>query len=480
MQVRQRSENARRRMRWLAMPMVATLLLAACATAPPAAPAAPAATSAPAATEAPAATSAPTADAAAAPTNTPIPPAPTPAPGRFTYWGGLIFSDVANKMLEDRIKQWGKEKGVEVDVVMINQNETVAKVSAAVESGAMPDALDMGTGLMQTLSKNGQLEPLDDIFKKIGDDNGGWLDSAAASVDPKVYGGNIWGIPFGLSGNLINRRDDLLSAKGFTEAPKTWEELGKMAEAVNDPPKVFGMGFALSNVGDGNLMQTIMQTYGGRIADDEGKNCTIDSPETRTFLEWVTGLYKKGLFPPGATTWDGAGDNKAFQAGEAAFIANPGSVYLNLRENDPDLLAASKFSGLPAGPKMTLQPYGPNVRAIPVKSDKKELAKDLLAYLADPEFMQQYYANAIYGPVLKNQLGFAVFKDSVIHVGLLDMAQNGTAPAYPDVNNPAFNEFTSNFPIPRMIQRVVVDNLSIDDAVKETQAACQLIYDKYK
>jgi multiple sugar transport system substrate-binding protein len=283
-----------------------------------------------------------------------------------------------------------------------------------------------------------------------------------------------------LSGNLINRRDDLLSAKGFTEAPKTWEEMGEMAVATNNPPTVFGMGFALSNVGDGNLTQTMLQTWGGRIADDEGKNCTIDSQETRDFLTWITELYKKGVFPPGATTWDGAGDNRAYQAGEAVFIANPGSVYLNLKDNDPELLAASKYSGLPGGPKMTLQPYGPNVRAIPVTSDKKELAKDLFKYLADPEFMAEYYANAIYGPVLQNQVDFPVFKDSVIHVGLLDVAQNGTPPGFPDVDNPAYAEFGSNFLIPKMIQRVVVDNLSIDDAVKETQAACQLIYDKYK
>ena len=69
------------------------------------------------------------------------PPAPLPkAVGTFTYWGGLIFSEEANAMLVQRIKQWGKERGVPVDVVMINQNETVQRVSAAVEAGTMPDA----------------------------------------------------------------------------------------------------------------------------------------------------------------------------------------------------------------------------------------------------------------------------------------------------------------------------------------------------
>ena len=455
-------------MRWLTVPVLAALLTA-CAAPPPAAPGA-----APAAK--PAEATKPAEAPKAEPTKVTVPKLSE----KFTYWGGLIFSDVANKMLEDRIKQWGKEKNVEVEVVMINQNETQQKVSAAVEAGAMPDALDMGTGLMQLLAKNKQLEAVDDVFGKIGDAHGGWLDSSKNSVDPKKYGGNVWGVPFGLSGNLINRRDDLLAAKGFAEAPKTWEEMGKMAEAINDPPKVYGMGIALSNVGDGNLTELMLQTYGGRIADDAGKKCTIDSAETRTFLTWITELYKKGVFPPGATTWDGAGDNKAYQAGQAGFIANPGSVYLNLVKNDPELLKASKYSGLPGGPKMKLQPYGPNVRTIPATSRFKDLAKDLFMYLADKQFMADYYQNAIYGPVLKDQLDAPVFKSSPVHVGLLDVAQNGTPPSFPDVDNPAKAEFSGNFLIPKMIQRVVVDSMSVDDAIKETQGACQAIYDKYK
>jgi hypothetical protein len=34
--------------------------------------------------------------------------------------------------------------------------------------------------------------------------------------------------------------------------------------------------------------------------------------------------------------------------------------------------------------------------------------------------------------------------------------------------------------VPKMVQRIVVDNKSIDEAVAETQTACQAIYDKYK
>jgi multiple sugar transport system substrate-binding protein len=344
----------------------------------------------------------------------------------------------------------------------------------------MPDALDMGRDLMLLLSGNSQLEPLDDVYEQVGAAHGGWLKSADLANDPADFGGQRYGVPFGTSGNLINRRADVLEPAGYADPPTTWEELGEMALKSQKPPEYYGMGFALSNVGDGNLQTSILQSWGGRVADDAGTQCTIDSPETRAYLTWVTDLYKAGTFPPGATTWDGAGDNTAYQSGQAVFIANPGSVYLNLLANDPELAQQTRFSALPAGPKMRVAPQGPNFRVVPSTSRFKEEAKDLLLYLAEDDFMREYYAKAIYGPVLTGQQDFPIFKESPVHQGLLDLALNGTPPGFPDVNNAAFAEFQTNFLVPKMVQRIVVDNKSIDEAVAETQTACQAIYDKYK
>ena len=77
------------------------------------------------------------------------------ASGKLTYWGGLIFSDDANKLLVDTINEWGAKNGVETEVVMINQNETTQKVSAAVAANTMPDALDVGLDLAMLLSRQG-------------------------------------------------------------------------------------------------------------------------------------------------------------------------------------------------------------------------------------------------------------------------------------------------------------------------------------
>ncbi|MFZ1754627.1 MAG: extracellular solute-binding protein, partial [Caldilineaceae bacterium] len=402
--------------------------------------------------------------------------------GTFTYWGGLIFSDEANQMLVDRIEAWGEDRGVDVDVVMINQNETVQRVSAAIEAGTMPDALDMGTGHMLLLSQSGQLQPLDALYDEIGASLGGWYPAADQATDPAVYGGHRYGIVFSLGGNVLYRRADVLEPLGFTEAPALWTDVSDMAKAAQNPPEYYGMGFALSNVGDANLTESMLRSWGGRIADDEGKTCTIDSPETREFLTWITGAFADGLFPPGATTWDGAGDNVAYQSGTALFIANPGSVYLYMRNEDQELGESTKYSGLPGGPVMRVSPVGANVRVIPTSTNeaKTELAHDLFRFLAEPEFMNEYYYNAIYGPAAVAYTDAPIFSESAVHEGLRDLAINGTFGPFPDVNNAALAEFSTGFLVPRMIQRIVIDNVSIDDSIAETQSACQAIYDKYQ
>ena len=49
--------------------------------------------------------------------------------------------------------------------------------------------------------------------------------------------------------------------------------------------------------------------------------------------------------------------------------------------------------------------------------------------------------------------------------GKIKIVQNGSAPGAPDVYNTAYADFSANFIVPKMIQRVVVDGMTIDDAI---------------
>ncbi|HEX3348300.1 MAG TPA: extracellular solute-binding protein [Acetobacteraceae bacterium] len=394
----------------------------------------------------------------------------------LTYWGGLIFSDQANKTLTDAINKWGADHGVRTEVVMINQNDTVQKVSAAIASGTMPDALDVGLDLLIVLARQGVFLPVDDTYNAIGKDHGGWLPPVDKASN---LNGGRFGIPFGISGNMLLRRNDVLSKAGFPNAPTTWAELVTQSEKIVKPP-FFPMGFCLGNAGDGNTQVNVLQSYGGRIADDSGKEAAIKSDATRAYLTWLKDAYDKKLFPPGVTAWDGAGDNNAYAAGTIAFAANTGSVGIAARKDDPDLYQGTLYSALPGGPKGVISPIGPQLRSIPKTSKNPDGAKALFEYLAQPGYTGAYYANAIYGPVLANEEQLSVFggKDPIL-AGLLDLVKKGTAPGFPDVYNAAYADVMNSFLIPKMIQRVVVDHWDFDRAMDETQAQIQATYNKY-
>ncbi len=89
-----------------------------------------------------------------------------------------------------------------------------------------------------------------------------------------------------------------------------------------------------------------------------------------------------------------------------------------------------------------------------------------------------YRTVAIYGPVLHDQRPFPIF-ETPVHGGLLDLVENGTAPGEPDVYNTAYADFNANFIVPKMVQRVVIDGYSLDEAMEEAQTQGQAIYDKY-
>ena len=153
----------------------------------------------------------------------------------------------------------------------------------------------------------------------------------------------------------------MLTAAGFKDAPKTWEELGDPGGRGHEISPLRD-GLALSNVGDGNVQMSVMQSYGGRIADDAGKTVTIKSDATRTYLQWVKDAWDKGLFPPGVTTWDGAGDNQAYLAGQAAFIANTGCVAIAGEERRHGSLQRDRLlaaAGRPEGRHLADQPERP-------------------------------------------------------------------------------------------------------------------------
>ena len=404
---------------------------------------------------------------------------------KFTYWVGLIFSDLANGAANAQIRQWATSKGIKAEAVLVNQNNLAANVTAAVAAGTMPDALDVSSGLMLQLgSKN--LRNVQGLVNELGRVYGGWL-PGAAQFDKAGFEGKGLGVPFGVSGNLIGRRADLLSAAGAkTTAPKTWEEL--MESAVKAQPKG-GAGFAIGNVGDAEgTFRAQFYSYGGRIADDAGKKCTIDAKPTRDFLAFVKKWYDKDAYAAGAVTTDGGWDNNLYIGGKTTFVMNTGSINTTLVNGSAawplgaaltTVRKGTKWSALPGGPVTKVAPAGGWLRAVSATTKYPELAQDLIRYLMKPENMESYYEWAIYGPVLKDysKMEFWTDENNPVKGGLYELSTEGTPESFPDKNNSGWAAFGIDFGLSKMVQRHLIDGMSADETIKLAQTACQKAYD---
>ena len=59
-----------------------------------------------------------------------------------------------------------------------------------------------------------------------------------------TYDGKVWGVPWYADAGLLYYRQDLLEQAGFSEPPKTWEDLKEQAQkAARDTDTRFGFVF---------------------------------------------------------------------------------------------------------------------------------------------------------------------------------------------------------------------------------------------
>ncbi|MFN8524968.1 MAG: extracellular solute-binding protein [Chloroflexota bacterium] len=463
--------------------IVAMPLLAACQ---PSAPAPAPATNAPKPTVAPAAPAAapaappqPTAAPAAAPT--PAPAAAAPAAkggGSLTFWMYKTRLDPLDKWRTDRIQAWSKQSGVAVEVVEIGTSDYGKKVPAAIESKTLPDVMEAGDEWHFLLQSRNLIADLGEVYQKIDKEQKFAPGAKAVATFPD---GKVYQIPIGTSGSLMISRDDVLKEAGLTPPPKTWADFFDYAAKAQRPPRVYGIGEAISNTSDANHWVLVMQSYGVRLADDKGKKATFGNyrAEAMEVVNLIVDAYEnKKAFPPGVLTWDQTGDNDAFQSGRTIFAFNPLSIPTWLRDNKPDMLEKTGTYVMPSGPKHFIQPVGAVGMNVLRESKALDKAQDLIYFLYEREYYREFFNRAQYGPTTEAHYDFPAFKQHWLSVRV-DLAKTGKPNAWPDVNNEAYAESNTAFVVPRMLQRIISDKVKPDQAFDEAAEAYQKIYAKY-
>ncbi len=431
------------------------------------------------ATAAGTATKAPSAAGATAPatTGSAVAGAPTAVKtfsGKLTAWGIVSFTKDGDNLLGQQMIDWGKANKVDVEYVPLDGSTYDAKVAGAIETGAIPDVVMLsGTNTIYYAAQN-RLVDLTDLYNDVKGLGGGMYEQLLPYVQSN---GKVYSIPMQADLSVMYARLDLAEkATGKRAAPATWDDVEAIARKVNDPPKLYGIGFTLGRTpdGDGNITQ-LLRADGGTLVDKDGKPA-INNDGTIFALTRVQKWWKDKLIPQDSPSWDDSSNNKSYQSRQAAFVFNPASIFAYLDQNDKELLKDTTQAPNPMGKAgMTGNTVGTWSWSIFTASKQVDAGKAMIRDIMTPEKLEAVYekVGGRWYPVYKDLATAKFWKDRPYFDAFPDAIKTATPTWLPAQATPELLTQMSAAGQKRiyseMLQDVVVSNKSPQDAAKAAQ-----------
>ena len=151
-----------------------------------------------------------------------------------------------------------------------------------------------------------------------------YLEGPLGSVQ---YEGKVWGVPWFTDAGMFYYRKDLLEESGFSEPPKTWDEMKDMADMVQQDAGIrYGFVFQGSQ-DEGGVVDALEHIWnaGGDVL--EGDRVVIDSPEAAQGLTLRRSMITDGVAPTATGDYTTQESQAAFTNGDAVFMRNWPFVY---------------------------------------------------------------------------------------------------------------------------------------------------------
>lgn len=243
-----------------------------------------------------------------------------------------------NRLFEDWNQAWCKEKVEEFNADP-NQKYYITqefidgaawdeKVTAARAAGTMPDMLVMNYGGLPAGISQGLYKSLDDLIPQEA-----WDDLYPNVLDMVSLNGHKYAYPQMVEPAVVMYyRKDLLAAAGFTEAPKTWDDFTKAAQAMTTDD-VYGTTFNYEW-----SMWGWEYTAGGHYPiSDDWKAANCQDQGYIDLLTFMKDLYATGAVPAQALT--GYNDSERLVGDGSVAMTFSGSWGIaDLLKNYPDMV----------------------------------------------------------------------------------------------------------------------------------------------
>ncbi|HYU17727.1 MAG TPA: extracellular solute-binding protein [Chloroflexota bacterium] len=400
---------------------------------------------------------------------------------KLTIWTDATFAPESDDYQTEEIEKWAKGKGVEVEITRETGDNVQQKLQAAVESKQLPDISQVADVRFTLFYPAGIYLDVSDLYAEFAKQWNGFYKPGERIV---TRNGKQYALPYSIDTSLILYRKDILDEGGYKESPKTWDELFEVAQKLQKPPNLYGIGFQFNKAGTDseNTFFCMMLSYGASLVKEDSKTPNVKTPEMLAFLNALKKSWDMGVYPPGVTGWDNASNNTALQDEKVIFIHNPASPLVWFRNNKPDMLPKIGVSAAPGGPKGQFnQAYVRDGFAILNTGNQKkiDLAKDLMRRLYSNEVYRKWIQLAFPAPAVAGMEDHEVWKNPQ-RKGFLDAAKTGILQGHPGESTPAYSELVSRTPLINAATRMVVDKWSPEQAQDELAKVVEDVMSKYK
>jgi multiple sugar transport system substrate-binding protein len=277
--------------------------------------------------------------------------------------------------------------GIHVDVEQLPFAEAHQKLLTGFAGDSLPDMAQLGNSWLPEFEALGALEPLDARV------------AATPAIDPADYFPGIWdasridgrlyGVPWYVDTRLLFYRRDILKRAGFDHPPRDWAEWQRQMVAIK---KLVGPGryAAIFPLNEYEPLEVLGLQQAEPMVTDDGHG-NFENPGFQRALAFYLGAIRSGLAPAIANTeianvWD------QFDRGEFSFyITGPWQLDEFARRIPADRQNEWATAPMPGPDGPGASNAGGSSLVIFRKSEKKEAAWKLIAWLSTPEMEVRFH-----------------------------------------------------------------------------------------
>jgi multiple sugar transport system substrate-binding protein len=390
------------------------------------------------------------------------------------------FVPASDEELKAQFEEFGKAAGVKVRMDRVAHLQLPAVLAGEVQGQKGHDVVNVANANPHLYSKH--LEPLDELYEKIGQRGGGWT----AKTMGKGKDGRQKALPWYFISFPVVVRTDLIAEIG-ENLPDTWDDVLRIGTKLKKKGHPVGIQLAHSNDSN-NILRGIMWSYGAKLVEADSKTVAVNSKESIEAFKFVRALYKDAMEEE-VLAWDDRNNNVCIASGKCSMILNPISAYRSAVRDK----ALIQGTDRPVHQVINhvLPPKGPGGRHMSASfhgigvwkfAKEKELAKEFLEFhFSKANALKHLTASKGYNqPVLANHALHPIYASNSKYYFAPYIGWYTHPPGYPGVPTAAMQTVVDQFLLPDAMATCATGRASPEDAVKKLEAQMTRIYRRFK